>query len=231
MGFFNSIGKSRTYLNILYLLIAYPLGIIYFIFIIVGLALGFGLFITWFGIPILVGVMYIWLGFAYFERNLAKTLLRIEIPYSSQRTSDKPSIWQTLKHRFTNSYTWKTFTYLLIKFPMGIVSFVILVVFISLTLSLIATPFAYIFYTQGNIPQCSGSDWCWTINLPFAILAGIIGIFMIFISLLVFNGFAKASGLLAKALLSRGPAPQQRVQAKREISKKKATKKTSKRKK
>ena len=49
--------QLQTYLNILYLLLAFPLGLGYFVFLVTGLALGLGLFITWFGIVILLLVL------------------------------------------------------------------------------------------------------------------------------------------------------------------------------
>ncbi len=46
--------RPQTYLNLLYLLLAFPLGLAYFVFLVTGLSLGFGLIITLAGIPILV---------------------------------------------------------------------------------------------------------------------------------------------------------------------------------
>lgn len=230
LGFWNSIGRGQTYLNMLYLLISYPLGLIYFVFIIVGLALGFGLFITWFGIPILVGVMFIWLGFAYFERNLTKVFLGIEIPYRAKEEK-VPGIWNTLKSRFSDSYTWKSFVYLLLRFPLGVFGFVVLVTFISLTLGLIASPFVYGFVESGVIPQpaCDAGTWCSFMNYPFAILIGLVGILMIFVSLFIFNSLAKAYGLLARAMLSKNSLNVERI--KRKVSSRKPVRKKSKKRK
>ena len=45
--------RLRTYKNLLYLTLAMPLGLAYFVFLIVGLALGFGLTLIWIGLPLL----------------------------------------------------------------------------------------------------------------------------------------------------------------------------------
>ena len=206
LGFFRAIGKGQTYANMFYLLAAFPLGLIYFVFIITGISLGLGLFITWFGIPILLGIMYVWIGFAHFERRMSSALLGVKIPYVYRKEVKGKSFWQKLKKRVGDSNTWKDLAYLMIKFPLGIFSFVVLVTFISVTLALIATPFAYYLYDIGVIPGsiCSGSTWCLLYNYPTTIFAGIVGIFMIFVSLAIFNGLAYVSGLLAREMLSRG---------------------------
>lgn len=205
LGFFKAIGKRQSYLNMLYLLAAFPLGLIYFIFIITGISLGLGLLITWFGILILLGVMYIWVGFAYFERKLSSSLLNIKIPYAYKREVKSKSFWEKLKKRVGDSNTWKDLAYLMIKFPLGIFSFVILVTFISITFGLIASPFIYYLYDIGIINGlvCSGSNWCLLYNYPSVIFLGLVGIIMIFVSLALFNCIAYVSGLLARELLSR----------------------------
>ncbi|MFH1326813.1 MAG: sensor domain-containing protein [archaeon] len=228
-GFFSAPVHSQTYLNILYLLISFPLGLIYFIFITTGLSLGFGLFITWFGIPILLGVMFVWLGFAYFERQLAGAMLGIEVSYVPEKISKEKSLWKKLKKRFIDSSTWKSLAYLAIKFPLGILSFTILIFFISLSLGLISTPLVYYLSDIGIIPGdlCIEGNWCFLSNYPVTILAGLIGILMIFVSLAIFNALAKVSGLLAKTLLEKNKTqteikkPAKRANKKSKIKKRK----------
>jgi hypothetical protein len=87
-GFFGVIVDPQSYLNIVYLLVAFPLGTFYFVFLITGLSLGFGLFITLFGIPILLLVLGGSSVLCGFERAVAITLLKEDIPaMPSQPTS------------------------------------------------------------------------------------------------------------------------------------------------
>ena len=201
LGFFRAISNSQTYLNMLYLFFSFPLGLIYFIFIITGISLGLGLFITWFGIPILLGTMYMWIGFGNIERKLSSALLNVKIQYLSPKETKTKSLWGKLKKRITDTSTWKDLGYLIIKF-LGIFSFIILVTLISVTLSFIAFPFLYYLTDTGAITLnlCSGA-WCSVYNYPVAIFIGVVGIFMIFISLAVFNGLASLSGLIAREIL------------------------------
>jgi hypothetical protein len=77
--FFGVVIKGQTYLNLLYLLLAFPLGIAYLIFLITGIVLGVPLTLLLVGFLILAIVALGWWVFASFERLLAIWLLRIEI--------------------------------------------------------------------------------------------------------------------------------------------------------
>jgi hypothetical protein len=58
--FFGVAARGETYLNIIYLLLAFPLGTAYFVFLVTGLSLGLGLLIIWIGIPILLFMIVAW---------------------------------------------------------------------------------------------------------------------------------------------------------------------------
>jgi two-component system, OmpR family, phosphate regulon sensor histidine kinase PhoR len=70
--------RKQTYLNLLYLLLSFPLGLLYFIFLAVGLLGGISsTFIL--GIPVLIGVVYAWQYIAQFERYIAISWLHVKI--------------------------------------------------------------------------------------------------------------------------------------------------------
>ncbi|MEE8442664.1 MAG: sensor domain-containing protein, partial [Dehalococcoidia bacterium] len=56
-GFFGVVADPQSYINIFYLFLAFPLGIGYFVFLVTGISVGFGLLIIWVGVPILVLVL------------------------------------------------------------------------------------------------------------------------------------------------------------------------------
>jgi hypothetical protein len=200
MNFFKVIAQGQTYLNILYLLLSYPLGILYFVFLVTGISLGFGLIITIIGIPILFGILLLWRVFGDFERKLTEIMLNIDIPCKKKKQPKR--FWKKIEKILSDSYTWKSLVYLFIKFPIGIISFVLLTVCITVPLSLISTPFIFHLFKlgilNGNLGPFAFMQTYW-----FAILIGIIGIFLLFVSLHIFNGLAKVFGLLAKYMLER----------------------------
>ena len=200
-NFFKVIIESRTYLNILYLLLSFPLGIFYFVFLVTALSLGLGLAITLFGIPILLATLLLWRIFAKFENNLIKILLKINIPFKPLKLPK--SIWKKIQAYLTDSFTWRSLAYLFIKYPLGIFSFVVLVTLISISLSFIATPIVYYLTKIGIIHGTFCISNICFMNYPLAFLTSIIGVFLVFISLHAFNGLAKLSGILGKYFLKK----------------------------
>jgi hypothetical protein len=195
-GFFGVVADPQSYLNILYLLLAFPLGTIYFIFLITGLSVGFGLLITLIGIPILLLVIGGSWALCSFERGLTNALLKEKIlSFSEQLTSQ--GLWNRFKANITDRVTWTGMLYLLLKFPIGIATFTIVVTLISVTLGSLFAP-AYAWTSDPLVWGGLEFDpfrWSW--------IGTLIGIPLIFISLHLMNGTALISGRIARVLLSK----------------------------
>src|SRR5882672_7159507 len=71
---------AQTYRNLFYLLLSFPLGIAYFVFLITGISLGTGLLVIFVGVPILIGMLFACQGLGAFERGMARSLLHLGIP-------------------------------------------------------------------------------------------------------------------------------------------------------
>jgi len=138
---------GRTYLRILYLFLAFPLGILYFTVIITGLSTGAGLAIVIVGFPILALTMLAWLLFARVERELAIHLLGANVRPMSISDSVTRTLWQRLQKTLADPVTWKSLVYVLIEFPFGIVAFTLATTLISVSLALILYPVGYIVAT------------------------------------------------------------------------------------
>ncbi len=203
-NFFGVIIKNKTYLSLFYLLFAFILGVFYFTLLVTGLSLGLGLIITLFGIPILIGMMFLWRIFAIFEIQQARIILGIKIPFVKKKFPK--GILKNIQARLNDSFTWKSLAYLFIKFPLGIISFVILVTLLSISVSLIGIPILYYFADIGIVQGTFCVDaisFCFVNSYLTAIIWGIVGILFLFVSLHALNGLAYISGLFAKAMLER----------------------------
>src|SRR5438309_5628057 len=55
--FFGVVILPQTYLNLTYLLLAFPLGTAYFILLVTGFSLGLGLMVTLVGVPVLLATL------------------------------------------------------------------------------------------------------------------------------------------------------------------------------
>ena len=196
--FFGVVAREETYLNIIYLLLAFPLGTAYFIFLVTGLSLGLSL-PFWVGIPIMIFMIIAWWGLVVFERQLAIWLLHIDIPPISRDTSSGQSIWVQLKDHLSNPLTWKGLVYLFTRFPLGILSFVVAIPLIILTGALVFAPFTY------TNPESQIYIFSWQINtLNEAVICSIVGLGVGLISMHVMNALAFVSGRFAILMLG-GP--------------------------
>jgi hypothetical protein len=204
--FFKVMGSGQTYLNLLYLLAAFPLGIFYFTFLASGLSTGISLSIIWVGIPILLLVGAGWWALASFERFLAIHLLKENLPAMVRPSNGGTDIWSRFKEHIKNPVTWKSLLYLFLKFPLGIATFVILITLISLTLAFLTMPFTYEFASgfQMGVFFDSGIG-AWHIDsMSDALLGALIGLTLWPVTLHVVNGLAWVHAKFAKVMLNVG---------------------------
>ncbi|HVS49186.1 MAG TPA: sensor domain-containing protein, partial [Candidatus Dormibacteraeota bacterium] len=139
---------SRSYLRILYLLLAFPLGTLYFTVIVTGLSTGLGLAIVIVGFLVLILTLLIWLVFARIERELAIHLLGAQMRPMFAPDPTPLWTWPRLLRTLGDPVTWKSLTYLLIEFPFGIFSFTVAITLISISLSLVLYPVIYLVMTS-----------------------------------------------------------------------------------
>lgn len=197
---FGVIARGQTYLNLLYNLLAFPLGLFYFIVLIVGLSVGIGTVIIWIGLLILALMLGAWWLFILFERQLASGMLKVKLGVvDTPKTQSAQTIWKKIGAYLSNPVTWKGLLFLFLKFPFGLVVFVVLVTLGSIVLYLLTAPVTYQFFC----PEVWFTfNTYWKIDtLSDAMIAFVISVPLIFVTLHVSNGLAWVSGWLAKVLL------------------------------
>src|SRR5215467_11523925 len=150
---FHILWEKQTYVNLLYLLVSFPLGIFYVLFL--GLALASILNTSViFGIPVLLLIIFIWWRLARFERNLAIRWLHVDIGPMGPPLKEGLNRWERFRAHLTNAVTWKSLAYLFVRFPIGIISFVVIIYLLlvtleftvfSLIIGLLVLPFMYLF--------------------------------------------------------------------------------------
>ncbi len=189
------LADPQTYRNILYLLLSFPLGLFYFIFLITGLSLGVSLAIIWVGIPILIGVFMLVRVFANLERSLTSKFLNLDIPNAS--IALQGNLWQRAKTLISNPAIYAEMFYLFSKFVLGILSFTLVVSLLATSLGLMVTPF---FWNQ----------WNWDVGIPGiwevdsfskAVATSIVGAILGVASLHFLNGLAWVYGEYTKGIL------------------------------
>lgn len=198
--FFGVIISGKTYINLLYLFLAFPLGLMYFIFLVVGFSLGFAMLIVLVGIAVLALVVAGWWGFANLERQLANHMLGESIPPLSRAQGSDRGLGESILAHLSNPITWKSLLYLFLKFPVGVLTFSILVALFSLTGFFATAIFTFSFF---NLDVELTRDLVWRIDTIWeALLALPIGILLGFISLHLCNVLARLSGQFTRVMLT-----------------------------
>ncbi len=191
-AFFGVVVRGQTYRNLLYLALSFPLGLGYFIFLVVGLSVGASLIIIWVGIPILLLTLAGWWVMGMFERQLVIRLLGIDIPPMA-RPTESGSVWARLKAHVRNPVTWKCLVYLFAEFPFGVAALSVLATTAFLA-AFVATPVIY--------PWVDWNIGSWEIDtLGEAFIWPVPGLLAALILMHVMNGMAYVWARFARLML------------------------------
>jgi hypothetical protein len=204
-AFFEVVIKGQTYLNIIYLLLSFPLGTAYFIYLITGISVSVGLLFIWVGFILIVVLFASWWVLLVFERQLAIVLLHVKIAPLTRQGMQVKGIWKTFLAYLANPVTWKGLLYLLAKFPLGIINFTVAVTALAIAGAFLFAPILYRF-----IPLQIWFSWnrAWEIKtLPEALVAFVIGAVLLVSTFHLLNGLAWVSGQFARLMLGNRQEP------------------------
>jgi signal transduction histidine kinase len=194
--FFGVVARPQTWKNLLYLALAFPLGVAYVVVLAVGLSTGAGLAIVFVGLGILFATLMAWRGMAALERGLARSLLGVRIPLALPREAGLP-LWARVKLWVRDPVTWKSFVFVVAKLPMGIVALAALAGPGFVSLVLVLAPLITVF-----VPIVF---FGWEIADPLEALPLVpVGVLACVATLHLFNGLSWLYGLTARVML--GPS-------------------------
>jgi signal transduction histidine kinase len=191
-----------------FLLLTLPLGLIYFGVLFGGLISAItGAFIV--GIPLFVGLMFLWRALARFERRLLARLLDVRIadPY---RTPISDTRLGRVRDRLIDPATWKDLAYLLLLMPLGIASFVVVAGLGGTAVVLLTLP-----AWGWSIPDGVDVGFLHVSTVGEALLVAPLSVPVWLLFLLAVRGLVALHGAVARALLtaSDDPALSARVRA------------------
>jgi len=193
----------RTYGRIGYLLLALPLGVIEFCFLVTTISFGVGTAITLIGIPVLILTVYIWRWLAGLERQLIGLLTGIHIPSPYRAVRAGASWWDKLKATLADPATWKDLVFLLLQFPLGIASFVITTVVLGVAIGALWAP-AYYWAIEDGIDV--GLFHAETLIEALALMP--LGALVLFLGVPALGALGRLYGMLASVLLGSNPDPE-----------------------
>ncbi|TYT63900.1 sensor domain-containing protein [Natrialba swarupiae] len=202
--FFGVPFRPQTYANLLYVALAFPLGLLYFVTVVTGVSLGVGLSITLVGIPILFLTVLAVVVLAAVEALLATHLVGIETPLPTAFRADNPrsllraedGYADALAALVTAPTTWTSFVLVFLKFVYGVLAFTVLVVSVSIVTAMLAAPLVY---SDPHVSYVFGQYQIET--LPAALAVAALGVVGGFVSFHLWNVLAMLGGVLNAVLL------------------------------
>ncbi|GEM_PF-3498849 len=124
-GFLGILLHRGSYHNLLYAFMSFASGVLYFIYLTVGVSLSISLVPLLLGVPLFVAVAAGARGMAAFEANYAGRLLREPIHLPQIESLAGRGWWARLQEVLTDTSTYKSFLFLLLRFPLGLFSLVL----------------------------------------------------------------------------------------------------------
>jgi signal transduction histidine kinase len=203
--------ESLTWRSAAYLLLHFPLGLAYFIGLVVLLSVSAGTVVIWVGVLGFALAMILWRAAATLERRLVKAAFGVEIakPYRPLPTGG--NLFKKWKTMAADPATWKDLVYLFLVFPLGTAEFAMSVGLWSASAALIAMPLTINWQQSGFMYLTIGHHQIWFDNSIATLPAIPLGIALAGVTLYVVRGVGYAHGALARYLL--GPNETQELRA------------------
>jgi len=203
--FFGVFMDVRAYTSLFYMLLTLATGIVYFTFVVTGVALSAGFAVLVIGIPFFLAYIGIARVIALGEGRLLEATTGERMPRRPVHPGP-PASWLTrIANMLKDVRTWTTLLYLLVMLPLGILYFTITVTGLALGLRLALAP---LFLLGGQFgwfpPEFSGG----VINVdgsPESIIGALfcaaVGVVILTLLLHAVRWLARSHARLAKALL------------------------------
>lgn len=196
--FFGVYTDPRAWGALLYMLIAFITGILYFTWAVTGLSLSVSFLIFVFGFPFAILFLLSVHGLIFVEGRLVEALLGVRMPRRPIFTEKNLKWIERLKQLVTDRRTWLSILYMVIQFVLGTVYFMLIVTVLSFSLAAIAIPFVQDILNQPTIQIYHARYFMPTWSYPLFILGG----FLLWTTLMNFARWAgQLHGRMAKALL------------------------------
>jgi hypothetical protein len=172
--FFGIYADPKAWGALLYMLTSILTGTIYFSWAVIStsFSLAFALFI--FGLPLVAFFLLSTRVIGLLEGRIVEALLAERMPRRPLFTNSDLSWQEKLKKGLTDKHTWNVLVYMLLQLPFGTFYFVLMVILMAFSISLLSIP---IFQIVFNIPTLTiyGSQYFIPNNwMPLVVFAGIL---------------------------------------------------------
>ncbi len=143
--FFAIFADPRAWGALLYMLIAFVTGIVYFTWAVTGLSLSISFAIFIFGLPFAIFFLLSVRGLALLEGRLVEALLGVRMPRRPKFSSQNVKWLERLKLLLTDVHNWKMLFYMVCQMAFGTLYFTLIVTLLSVSLSFMVSPILEMF--------------------------------------------------------------------------------------
>ncbi|MBN1390863.1 MAG: sensor domain-containing protein, partial [Candidatus Thermoplasmatota archaeon] len=192
-------GDWRVYTGLIYLLLMFPLGVIYFTYMVTMISLGIGMLVTVLGIFILILFLLSNYGLSWLHSRMTEAMLGIRMPRKPRKLRAKGTRWQRIKAMFRDPRMYSSLLYMFLMFPLGIVYFTVFVTLISTSIALMMSPFTILLSEVLNVPiMMPVPPEARAVLIPLAV---VLGFLLLTWTLHLSSIFANLHGKLTRGLL------------------------------
>ncbi len=184
-----------TYRSLAYLVLAFPLAILYFTVAVTGVSTTLGLSVTLLGPIAFVATLLVIVALAWLDAAVTEGLLEADVSPGFPETDE--GLLAFLRELVLGRATWLGAIYLVWKTILGVVAFVGIVVALSLAASLTVAPLYY-----GEHVVVAG--WYAIDSLERALVAAVGGVAVGYLTLVLVNLGGRLSATVAEGLLAAG---------------------------
>ncbi len=191
----------RAYGALLFMFLSLATGVLYFTWAVTGLSLSVGLSILIIGFPIMLLFLASVRLFSLVEGRLVESLLGVRMPRRPRFATPEGTIWTRLRSWLADRRTWTTMLYMVLKLPLGVFSFVLFTVLMSISLALLAAPITQLFFDEPLI-HTYGNHFLYVPLWAFP-LFWLAGLLHLLLGMHLARALGRAYGAIAKAMLVR----------------------------
>ena len=196
--FFGILAEAQAYAALFYMLLSLATGIFYFTWAVTGLSLSLGLCVLIIGVPVAVLFVSTIRVLSLVEGRLVESMLGVRMPRRPLYADRGKPFGTRVKNMFTDPRTWSTLLYMVIKLPLGVMSFALAIFGLTLSIALALSPITKatlgIGFVNVNDIVIAPPLWALPLTLPM-------GVVILCLTLHMARGLGHLQGLLAKHLL------------------------------
>jgi uncharacterized membrane protein len=172
--FFGIYVDPRAWGSLLYMLIAFVTGVVYFSWAVTGLSVSISFAIFIFGLPVALLFLLSVRGVIWLEGRLVEALLGVRMPRRQLFAPQTGKLIERIKTLVLDKHTWFSIVYMLIQFVLGTVYFIVLVTVFSFALTGVAIPFIQEVFHEPTLNINNLRYFLPTWSYPLLMLAGVL---------------------------------------------------------